>query len=144
MSKKKSAAPNQFHVDSSRHCDVCDKDVKIGTGSEGNWTQHLASNNHIKNSTRPRARFIKAPEPKPVKEDHKISSFFSKITTPSIGASSSSSHLQPSLLPSQLQIEPKSRSISSERCEKPAVILSNTPVVGSEIWCNCLCTQSSK
>ena len=32
---------------SSRHCESCDLDVKIGTGGEHNWKEHLASTDHV-------------------------------------------------------------------------------------------------
>jgi hypothetical protein len=59
---------NQFHVNSTRHCDACQCDVKIGLGGESNWNAHIKSAAHRKSE---RAAKI-------ITKD--ISSFFTKAT----------------------------------------------------------------
>ncbi|KAF9536471.1 hypothetical protein CPC08DRAFT_771554, partial [Agrocybe pediades] len=44
--------PSQFTASSSRHCDVCKLEVKIGFGGEGNWAIHLQSKAHKNNLTK--------------------------------------------------------------------------------------------
>jgi hypothetical protein len=39
-----------FDASSTRYCDKCNIEVKIGTGGDYNWNQHLASSDHIRNS----------------------------------------------------------------------------------------------
>ncbi|KAF8223953.1 hypothetical protein L208DRAFT_1411080 [Tricholoma matsutake] len=48
MAKSKKQ-PSEFTASSTRYCDSCKIDVKIGFGGEANWTSHTESAAHRKN-----------------------------------------------------------------------------------------------
>jgi hypothetical protein len=83
-----------FDASSSRYCDSCDLDVKIGTGGEYNWNGHLASADHLRKEKK---------KPEPTKH---LTSFFAKLPKPvlrdSPEAGPSSATVEPARLSSVL------------------------------------------
>ncbi|PBK88629.1 hypothetical protein ARMGADRAFT_1065534 [Armillaria gallica] len=55
---KKGKAPATFDAASSRYCPECKRDVRVAFGGETNWTSHLQSREHIKNSAPSQSNFI--------------------------------------------------------------------------------------
>ncbi|KAG6907022.1 hypothetical protein DXG01_010891 [Tephrocybe rancida] len=56
MAKSKNKTPSEFNASSTRHCDVCDIEVRIGFGGESNWAAHTASTAHKRNKQFPRSK----------------------------------------------------------------------------------------
>ncbi|TDL20226.1 hypothetical protein BD410DRAFT_899784 [Rickenella mellea] len=84
--KKKRDSPYEFDVTSTRRCDTCMRDVRIGLGGEGNWNQHVKSRDHL--------AILHV-----LKNYHKISNFFGGTDAPdpptATNARVSSAHFGP-------------------------------------------------
>ncbi|EIM82196.1 uncharacterized protein STEHIDRAFT_160759 [Stereum hirsutum FP-91666 SS1] len=88
-SKDQSKSTDEFDADSTRFCEACKRDVRIGFGGEANWQQHLKSSKHR----------LKAPVP----TAQGIKNFFTRIVSsakPTISSSPSAASLKTQPLPS--------------------------------------------
>ncbi|KAL6299445.1 hypothetical protein BKA93DRAFT_829917 [Sparassis latifolia] len=71
MTKKKVATSKELG-EPTRFCDVCNKDVNVGTGGQANWDAHVGSKNHVKAA----AQALSSGR------ERKITTFFSKPVQP--------------------------------------------------------------
>ncbi|KAF8223735.1 hypothetical protein L208DRAFT_510765 [Tricholoma matsutake] len=98
MAKSKKQ-PSEFTASSTRYCDSCKIDVKIGFGGEANWTSHTESAAHRKNEAA-----------NSVSSNSKLTSFFKRKPPESTAMP------KPSVLPSSLR---NPAFFSSQACPLP-------------------------